>query len=88
MYLREEITIEVEAGEIEFNYSLTTEDGEWEILTETITLNGAPYSPSIEEWAIMQEETEEQAKEALEQYEEERLEGFDDWALKGTKTND
>lgn len=78
MYLREEITIEVEAGEIEFNYSLTTEDGEWEILTETITLNGAPYSPTIEEWAIMQEETEEKAREALEQYEEERLEGFDD----------
>ena len=78
MYLREEITIEVEAGEIEFNYSLTTEDGDWEILTETITLNGAPYSPTIEEWAIMQEETEEQANEALKQYEEERLEGFDD----------
>lgn len=78
MYLREEITIEVEAGEIEFNYSLTTEDGEWEILTETITLNGAPYSPTIEEWAIMQEETEEQARIALEQYEEERLERFDD----------
>lgn len=78
MYLREEITIEVEAGEIEFNYSLTTEDGEWEILTETITLNGVPYSPTIEEWAIMQEETEEKAREALEQYEEERLEGFDD----------
>lgn len=78
MYLREEITIEVEAGEIEFNYSLTTEDGEWEILSDTITLNGAPYSPTIEEWAIMQEETEEQAREALEQYEEERLEGFDD----------
>lgn len=78
MYLREEITIEVEAGEIEFNYSLTTEDGEWEILSDTITLNGAPYSPTIEEWAIMQEETEEQAREALEQYEEERLEGFED----------
>lgn len=78
MYLREEITIEVEAGEIEFNYSLTTEDGEWEILTETITLNGVPYSPTIEEWAIMQEETEEQARIALEQYEEERVEGFDD----------
>lgn len=78
MYLREEITIEVEAGEIEFNYSLTTEDGEWEILSDTITLNGAPYSPTIEEWAIMQEETEEQAREALEQYEEERMEGFDD----------
>ena len=78
MYLRDEITIEVEAGEIEFNYSLTTEDGEWEILSDTITLNGAPHSPSIEEWAIMQEETEEKAREALEQYEEERLEGFDD----------
>lgn len=78
MYLRDEITIEVEAGEIEFNYSLTTEDGEWEILSDTITLNGAPYSPSIEEWAIMQEETEEQARIAIEQYEEERLEGFDD----------
>lgn len=78
MYLREEITIEVEAGEIEFNYSLTTEDGEWEILSDTITLNGAPHSPSIEEWAIMQEETEEKAREDLEQYEEERLEGFDD----------
>lgn len=78
MYLREEITIEVEAGEIEFNYSVTTEDGEWEILSDTITLNGAPYSPTIEEWAIMQEETEEQARIALEQYEEERLEGFGD----------
>lgn len=78
MYLRDEITIEVEAGEIEFNYSLTTEDGEWEILSDTITLNGAPYSPSIEEWGIMQEETEEQARIAIEQYEEERLEGFDD----------
>lgn len=78
MYLRDEITIEVEAGEIEFNYSLTTEDGEWEILSDTITLNGAPYSPSIEEWGIMQEEAEEQARIAIEQYEEERLEGFDD----------
>jgi hypothetical protein len=78
MYLREEITIEVEAGEIEFNYSLTTEDGEWEILTETITLNGAPHSPSIEEWAIMQEETEEQASIALGEYNEERFYRWDD----------
>lgn len=78
MYLREEITIEVEAGEIEFNYSLTTEDGEWEILTDTITLNGAPYSPSIEEWAIMQEEAEEQARIQCEQYEEDRLDSWED----------
>ena len=78
MYLREEITIEVEAGEIEFNYSLTTEDGEWEILTETITLNGEPHSPSLEEWAIMQEETMEQGREALKSYEEDRLESWED----------
>jgi len=78
MYIRDEITIEVNEKEITFMFSLTTEDGEWEILTETITLNGAPYSPTIEEWAIMQEETEEQARIALEQYEEERLEGWED----------
>lgn len=78
MYLRDEITIEVEAGEIEFNYSVTTEDGEWEILSDTITLNGAPYSPSIEEWGIMQEETEEQARITIEQYEEERLDSWED----------
>lgn len=78
MILREEITMELDSGEIEFNYSVDTEDGEWEILTETITLNGAPYIPTTEEWGYMEEETEEQARIAVEQYEEERLEGFDD----------
>lgn len=70
--------MELDSGEIEFNYSVDTEDGEWEILTETITLNGAPYIPTTEEWGYMEEETEEQARIAVEQYEEERLEGFDD----------
>lgn len=78
MYIRDEITIEVNEKEITFMYSVTTEDGEWEILSETIEVNGEPYSPTTEEWGYMQEETEEQARIALEQYEEERFEGFDD----------
>ena len=78
MYLRDEITIEVNEKEINFMYSVTTEDFEWEILTETIEVNGEPYSPTAEEWGYMQEKTEEQARIAVEQYEEERLEGFDD----------
>ena len=78
MYIRDEITIEVDEKEITFMFSVTTEDGEWEILSETIEVNGEPYSPTAEEWGYMQEETEEQARIALEQYEEERLERFDD----------
>ena len=78
MYIRDEITIEVDGKEITFMFSVTTEDGEWEILSETIEVNGEPYSPTAEEWGYMQEETEEQARIALEQYEEERLERFDD----------
>ena len=78
MILREEITMELDSGEIEFNYSVDTEDGEWEILTETITLNGAPYIPTTEEWGYMEEETEEQARIAVDQYNEERLESWDD----------
>ena len=78
MYLRDEITIEVDDKEITFMYSVTAEDGEWEILSETIEVNGVPYSPTAEEWGYMQEETEEQARIQCEQYEEERLGGFDD----------
>jgi hypothetical protein len=78
MILREEITMELDSGEIEFNYSVDTEDGEWEILTETITLNGAPYIPTTEEWGYMEEETEEQARIAVDQYNEERLESWED----------
>lgn len=78
MYIRDEITIEVNEKEITFMFSVTTEDGEWEILSETIEVNGVPYSPSIQEIQIMQEEAEEQARIQCEQYEEERLEGFDD----------
>jgi hypothetical protein len=78
MYIREEITMELDSGEIEFNYSVDTEDGEWEILTDTITLNGAPYTPTTEEWLLMEEETEEQARVSVDQYNEERLESWDD----------
>lgn len=78
MYLRDEITIEANEKEITFMFSVTTEDGEWEILSETIEVNGEPYSPTAEEWVYMQEETEEQAREALEQYEEERLDSWED----------
>ena len=78
MYLRDEITIEVDDKEITFMYSVTTEDGEWEILTETIEVNGQPYIPTTEEWGYMEEETEEQARIQCEQYEEERLEGLED----------
>ncbi|MEY4433017.1 MAG: hypothetical protein RLZZ44_1150 [Bacteroidota bacterium] len=78
MYLRDEITIEVNEKEITFMFSVTTEDYDWEILTETIEVNGEPYIPTTEEWGYMEEETEEQARIAVEQYEEERLEGFDD----------
>lgn len=79
MILREEITMELDSGEIEFNYSVDTEDPhDWEILTETITLNGAPYIPTTEEWGYMEEETEEQARIAVDQYNEERLESWED----------
>ena len=49
MYLRDEITIEVDDKEITFMYSVTAEDGEWEILSETIEVNGEPYTPTAEE---------------------------------------
>lgn len=78
MLLREEITMELDSGEIEFNYSVDTEDGEWEILTETITLNGAPYIPTTEEWGYMEEETEEQAEIAVDQYHEEKEDSWED----------
>ena len=78
MYIRDEITIEANEKETTFMFSVTTDDGEWEILSETIEVNGEPYSPTAEEWGYMQEETEEQARIQCEQYEEERLEGFDD----------
>lgn len=78
MYIRDEITIEVNEKEITFMFSVTTEDGEWEILSETIEVNGMPYTPTDEEWRIMQEETEDHARETINQYEEERLEGWED----------
>jgi hypothetical protein len=78
MNLTEWLTLETEEGEIEFKVLVDTEDGEWEILTETITLNGAPYIPTTEEWRYMEEETEEQARIAVDQYNEERLESWED----------
>lgn len=78
MYLRDEITIEVDDKEITFMYSVTTEDGEWEILTENVEVNGQPYIPTTEEWGYMEEETEEQARIQCEQYEEERLDSWED----------
>jgi len=78
MNLTEWLTLETEEGEIEFKVLVDTEDGEWEILTETITLNGAPYIPTTEEWGYMEEETEEQARIAVDQYNEERLESWED----------
>lgn len=74
MYIRDEITIEVDEKEITFMYSVTTEDGEWEILSETVEVNQEPYTPTAEEWGYMQEEAEEQARTQCEQYEEERKE--------------
>ena len=78
MYLRDEITIEVNEKEITFMFHVTTEDSEWEILTETVEVNGQPYIPTTEEWGYMEEETEEQARIQCEQYEEERLDSWED----------
>lgn len=78
MYIREELTLEVEDGEIDFNITIDTEDGEWEILEETITKNGVPYTPTLEEHNLMQELAEEEAPEHLQNYIDERLDAWED----------
>lgn len=82
MILRETLTYEHEDGDIFFDILIDTEDGSHEIEWGTVERNFEYYSPSIQEIQIMQEEAEEQARIQCEQYEEERLEGFDDWPVR------
>ena len=78
MTLIETCTVELEHGEVEFQIEIDKEDGEWELIYNSITMFNKPYSPSNQEMNIMQEEAEEIARNAFEQYQEERLESWED----------
>lgn len=72
MYIRDEITIKVDLfKEITLMYSVITESQEWDIINETIEVNEQPYTPTSEEWIIIKQKTEIQAKKEFEQYEKE-----------------
>ena len=78
MTLIETCTVELEHGEVEFEIEIDKENGDWELKYNSVTMFDKPYSPSIQEIQIMQEEAEEIARTAFDQYQEERLEGWED----------